>query len=54
LINKKIITKHFRTRKSLQKFIINYNLQNAVILVKGSRGMRMEEFANVILSKAKN
>jgi UDP-N-acetylmuramoyl-tripeptide--D-alanyl-D-alanine ligase len=53
LINKKIITKHFRTRKSLQKFISNYNPQNTVILVKGSRGMRMEEFANVILSKTK-
>ncbi|MFB3055542.1 MAG: UDP-N-acetylmuramoyl-tripeptide--D-alanyl-D-alanine ligase [Ignavibacteriaceae bacterium] len=54
LINKRIITKHFRTRKSLQKFISNYNLQNTVILVKGSRGMRMEEFANTILSKTKS
>ena len=51
LINKILITKHFRTRNSLQKFINNYNPQNTVILVKGSRGMRMEEFANVILSK---
>ncbi|MFB3056682.1 MAG: hypothetical protein ACE1ZQ_05910, partial [Ignavibacteriaceae bacterium] len=54
LISKKLITKHFRTRKSLQKFINNYNPQNTVILVKGSRGMRMEEFANAILSKTKN
>ena len=54
LINKKLITKYFRTRKSLQKFINNYNPQNTVILVKGSRGMRMEEFANAILSKTKN
>ncbi|MGB5846931.1 MAG: UDP-N-acetylmuramoyl-tripeptide--D-alanyl-D-alanine ligase [Ignavibacteriaceae bacterium] len=54
LINKKLIAKHFRTRKSLQKFIRNYNPQNTVILVKGSRGMRMEEFANAILSKTKS
>ncbi len=54
LINNKLITKHFRTRKSLLKFISNYNLQNTVILVKGSRGMLMEEFANAILSKAKS
>ena len=54
LIERKLITKHFRTRKSLKKFISNYNPQNTVILVKGSRGMRMEEFANAILSKIKN
>ena len=54
LINKKLITKHFRTRNSLQKFISNYNPQNTVILVKGSRGMRMEEFATAILSKTKS
>jgi UDP-N-acetylmuramoyl-tripeptide--D-alanyl-D-alanine ligase len=53
LINKKLITKHFSTRKSLQKFIRNYNPLNSVMLVKGSRGMRMEEFANSILSKIK-
>ena len=54
LFNKKIIVKHFRIRKSLQKFISNYNPQNTVILVKGSRGMRMEEFADLILLKARN
>lgn len=54
LINKKLITKHFRTRKSLLKFISNYDPQNTVILVKGSRGMLMEEFANKILSKIKS
>ena len=54
LINNKIITKHFRTRKSLQKFISIYDPQNTVLLVKGSRGMRMEEFANAILSKTKS
>jgi UDP-N-acetylmuramoyl-tripeptide--D-alanyl-D-alanine ligase len=54
LINNKLITKHFRTRKSLQKFINNYDPQNAVILVKGSRGKRMEDFANAILAKTKD
>jgi UDP-N-acetylmuramyl pentapeptide synthase len=54
LINNNLITKHFRTKKSLKKFISDYNPRNTVILVKGSRRMRMEEFADVILSKAKN
>jgi UDP-N-acetylmuramoyl-tripeptide--D-alanyl-D-alanine ligase len=54
LINNKLITKHSRTRKSLLKFLSNYNPKSAVILVKGSRGMRMEEFVNVILSNTKN
>jgi len=54
LINNNLITKHFRTRKSLQKFISDYDPENTVILVKGSRGMQMEEFANAILSKTKN
>lgn len=54
MIKNNLITKHFRTRKSLQKFIGDYDTSNTVILVKGSRGMRMEEFANAILSKTKN
>ena len=54
LSNNILIKKHFRTRKSLQKFISNYDPKNTVILVKGSRGMRMEEFANAILSKINN
>ncbi len=36
--------KHFKTRKSLMNFIIKKDFNNSVILVKGSRGMLMEEF----------
>ena len=45
---KGILKKHFRTRKSLMNFIIKNNFDNSVILVKGSRGMCMEEFVVAI------
>lgn len=54
LKNQKILIKHFRTRRSLEKFIRNFDPTNSVILVKGSRGMRMEEFANILLERAAN
>ncbi len=41
---KRVLKKHFRTRKSLMSFIIKKDFNNSVILVKGSRGMCMEEF----------
>jgi len=45
---KKIIKKHFSTRKSLMNFIKKKDFNNSVILVKGSRGMCMEEFVVAI------
>lgn len=42
---------HFRTRKSLKKYLGEFNVNNSVILVKGSRGMRMEEFVEQILER---
>jgi UDP-N-acetylmuramoyl-tripeptide--D-alanyl-D-alanine ligase len=54
LKNKKITIRHFRTRKSFSNFLKKYNFKNKVILVKGSRAMRMEEFTQIILSKAKS
>jgi len=53
LKNKKLIVKHFRTRKLLENFLGDYNSDNTVILVKGSRRMRMEDFVKIILTKAK-
>jgi UDP-N-acetylmuramoyl-tripeptide--D-alanyl-D-alanine ligase len=44
LLKTKIINKHFTTRKNLISFIGKQDLKNSVILVKGSRGMKMEEF----------
>ena len=40
--------RHFASRSTLKKFLENNDLTNSVILVKGSRGMKMEEFVNVI------
>lgn len=52
LKNKKIIAKHFRSRKMLSDFLSEYDLKDSIILVKGSRGMKMEEFSKVISGRA--
>jgi UDP-N-acetylmuramoyl-tripeptide--D-alanyl-D-alanine ligase len=44
----KIATLHFTLRESLRRFTTVMDINNAVILVKGSRGMKMEEFVEVI------
>ena len=54
LKNKKLIARHFRTRKSLSDFIKKYELNNSIILVKGSRGMKMEEFTKIISDRTGN
>lgn len=43
--------KHFLKRKSLSNFIFNKDFDDSVILVKGSRGMRMEEFVQKLKEK---
>ncbi|GBD86332.1 UDP-N-acetylmuramoyl-tripeptide--D-alanyl-D-alanine ligase [bacterium BMS3Abin03] len=48
LNKKRVVNKHFRTRKLLRKFLGELDLNNSVILIKGSRGMRMEEFLKII------
>ncbi len=53
LQNKKINSKHFATRRLLKVFIDKNNFDNQIILIKGSRGMRMEEFVEQIRSKVK-
>ena len=52
--NKKLVVKNFRTRKSLTHFLKKYDTADSVILIKGSRGMRMEEFVQILLSKTKS
>ena len=54
LKNQKILIKHFRTRNSLEKFIRNFDPTNSVILIKGSRGMKMEEFVSILSQRAAN
>ena len=53
LEEKNIYSKHFATRRLLKVFIDENIFDNQVVLVKGSRGMRMEEFVEQIRSKAK-
>lgn len=48
LIKNKIDAKHFSQRQQLEKELNNVSLTDSVILVKGSRGMKMEDFASVI------
>jgi len=47
----KISVTHFRDRVKLKNYIKNSGLNNSVILVKGSRGMKMEEFVKTIEEK---
>jgi UDP-N-acetylmuramoyl-tripeptide--D-alanyl-D-alanine ligase len=47
-----LIAKHFTKRNLLMKFIKNLGFDESVILVKGSRGMRMEEFVSEIKNKS--
>ena len=54
LSDEKIIAKHFSKRQTLLDFIKKINLDNSVVLVKGSRGMKMEEFLLKIKTKSMN
>ena len=43
-----IIKKHFRSRENLKSFLKSLVLSNSIILFKGSRGMKMEDFIKVL------
>lgn len=45
--------KHFQDRNSLKELLSKTDLKDSVVLVKGSRGMKMEEFVSVIESRIK-
>ncbi len=45
------IALHFNTRKSLAKYLSNLDVQGKCFLIKGSRGMRMEEFVELIAER---
>jgi len=47
-----LIAKHFTKRDILKRYIKNLNFDDSVILVKGSRGMKMEEFISGIKNKS--
>ncbi|MCB9206947.1 MAG: UDP-N-acetylmuramoyl-tripeptide--D-alanyl-D-alanine ligase [Ignavibacteriales bacterium] len=48
----KIEKKHFINRQVLKKYLSTVEIENSVILVKGSRGMKMEEFVKVLENRA--
>ena len=54
LNRKSLIAKHFNNRSVLKSHIKNLSFDDSVILVKGSRGMKMEEFVTEIKIKSLN
>ena len=53
LMNQKLngktkVHQHFSDRESLKKHLQKFDTKNSVVLVKGSRGMKMEEFVSVL------
>jgi UDP-N-acetylmuramoyl-tripeptide--D-alanyl-D-alanine ligase len=55
LMNQKLngktkVHQHFSDRESLKKHLQKLEIKNSVVLVKGSRGMKMEEFVSIIES----
>ena len=49
-----IVHKHFNNRSSLAEYIKKINFSESVILVKGSRGLKMEDFITLIENKLIN
>jgi UDP-N-acetylmuramoyl-tripeptide--D-alanyl-D-alanine ligase len=51
LQGKHVESRHFANREKLSSFLTGKDFNDSVILVKGSRGMKMEEFAKIIEGK---
>jgi UDP-N-acetylmuramyl pentapeptide synthase len=47
----KIVKRHFAKREMLGEFLQQYDFSNTIVLVKGSRGMKMEDFVKIIEEK---
>ncbi len=45
--------KHYDDRKNLEKSLLSLGYKNTIVLVKGSRGMKMEEFVKILEGKIK-
>ncbi|MGE5859873.1 MAG: UDP-N-acetylmuramoyl-tripeptide--D-alanyl-D-alanine ligase [Ignavibacteria bacterium] len=48
LVNSEIQTEHFSVRDQLKEFLKEKKFKDSVVLVKGSRGMKMEDFVKII------
>ncbi|MBK7630555.1 MAG: UDP-N-acetylmuramoyl-tripeptide--D-alanyl-D-alanine ligase [Ignavibacteriales bacterium] len=53
LNHKTIVHQHFNDRESLTNFLKTLDINNSAILVKGSRGMKMEEFVSILETRKK-
>lgn len=51
LLQKGIPSTHFVDREALSEFLLEKDFEDSVLLIKGSRGMRMEEFVNLLLTR---
>jgi UDP-N-acetylmuramoyl-tripeptide--D-alanyl-D-alanine ligase len=51
LVNTKLVVKHYTSRKSFVTHLVKMSFSNSVVLVKGSRGLKMEEFVTEIKNK---
>lgn len=40
---------HFNSRDEMKNFILNHSFENSAVLIKGSRGMKMEEFIKYVI-----
>lgn len=52
LKNSGVLIEHFESRELLKRRLKKINLHGSIILIKGSRGMKMEEFISVLESRA--
>lgn len=52
-LKKNIAGKHFDSREKLKSYLLKYDFTGSAVLVKGSRGMKMEEFVNTIAERGK-
>ncbi len=52
LKDSKVQSFYFKSRSDLKSKLLNTNFEAAAILIKGSRGMKMEEFRDVIIERA--
>lgn len=51
--NKEIIKKHFRSKTALKNYLEKMDIKKTVILVKGSRGMKLEEITHYLEERLK-
>jgi UDP-N-acetylmuramoyl-tripeptide--D-alanyl-D-alanine ligase len=49
--NKNIETKYFSNREKMKEYLLSVDFKNSAVLIKGSRGMKMEDFLEIVKQK---